>query len=62
MHRSNWRVEVRPSGKRLKGLDEFEAPPFVGRMKRVRRLRVWLWRLMLAVGVAVGVLVGLLLF
>lgn len=47
---------------RLKGLDEFETPPFVGRMERVRRLRVWLWRLTLAVGVAVGVLLGLLLF
>jgi len=33
-----------------------------GRMERVRRLRVWLWRLMLAVAVAVGMLVGLLLF
>ena len=51
-----------PRATRLKGLDEFETPEFVGRMERVRRLRVWLWRLMLAVGVAVGVLVGLLLF
>ena len=28
----------------------------------LRRLRVWLWRLMLAVAVVVGVLLGLLLF
>lgn len=49
-------------GKRLKSLDEFETPPFVGRMERVRWLRLWLWRLMLAVGVAVGVLVELLIF
>lgn len=48
--------------RRLKGLDEFKPPAFVGRMERVRRLRVWLWRLMLAVAVVVGVLAGLLLF
>jgi len=48
--------------RRLRSLDEFETPEFVGRMERVRRLRVWLWRLMLAVAVVVGVLVGLLLF
>jgi len=48
--------------KRLKGLDEFETPEFVGRMERVRRLRAWLWRLMLAVAIVVGVLVGLLAF
>lgn len=48
--------------KRLKSLDEFETPEFVGRMERVRRLRVWLWRLMLVVAIVVGVLVGLLLF
>ena len=47
--------------RRLKGLDEFEAPEFLGRMERVRQ-RVWLWRLMLAVAIVVGVLVGLLLF
>ena len=43
---------------RLRSLDEFSTPEFVGRM---RRLGVWLWWLMLAVAVAVGVLVGLLL-
>ena len=48
--------------RRLRSLDEFETPEFVGRMERVRRLRVWLWRLMLAVAVVVGVLVGLLFF
>lgn len=48
--------------RRLRSLDEFETPEFVGRMARVRRLRGWLWRLMLTVGVAVGVLLGLLLF
>ena len=46
---------------RLKGLEEYETPPFVGRMERVRRLRVRLWRLMLAGAVAVGVLLGLLI-
>ena len=43
---------------RLKGLDEFEKPEFVGRMARVgwRRTLVW-WGLMLA-GVAVGGVIG----
>ena len=31
-------------------------------LSSLRRLRVWLWRLMLTVAVAVGVLAGLLLF
>jgi len=31
-------------------------------MERVGRLRAWLWRLMLVVAAAVGVLTGLLLF
>ena len=48
--------------RRLKGLAEFESPEFVGRMERVRRLRVWLWRLMLTVAIVVGLLVGLLFF
>jgi hypothetical protein len=48
-------------GKRLKGLDEFKRPEFVGRMARVERLRKleW-WGLMLA-GVVAGGAIGWLL-
>lgn len=41
-------VQVRPRGKRLKGLDEFEKPAFVGRMARVERRRTLAWYAMLA--------------
>ena len=44
-------------GKRLKGLDEFEKPEFVGRMARVARRRKLEWRAMVAafaVGGAIG--------
>ena len=46
---------------RLKGLDEFEPPAFVGRIGRVERRRRLLWQLALAVVVLTGTLVGLLL-
>ena len=46
-------------GRRLKGLDEFEAPPFVGRMARVERRRRWAWYAILAGAVAVGAAIGL---
>lgn len=39
-----------PRGRRLKGLDEFEKPAFVGRMARVGRRRKWAWYAMLAGG------------
>jgi len=43
---------------RLKGLDEFDKPDFVGRMDRVeRRRKLQWWGLMLA-GVAVGAGIG----
>jgi hypothetical protein len=54
--------EVEPLKRRLKGLDEFEAPEFVGRMARVERRRNLLWWAMMAVAVAVGVGIGLVLF
>ena len=48
-------------GRRLKGLDEFEAPAFVGRMDRVERRRRWAFRAAMVVAVGVGVGIGLLL-
>jgi hypothetical protein len=45
-------------GKRLKGLDEFETPAFVGRMDRVERRRKLEWWGLMLVGVAVGGAVG----
>ena len=51
-----------PRLKRLKGLDEFEPPEFVGRMSRVERRRELAWYAMLAGGVAVGVGIGLAIF
>ena len=47
--------------RRLKGLDEFEPPEFVGRMDRVERRRTWVFRIALVVAVGVGVGIGLLL-
>lgn len=49
-------------GRRLKGLDEFETPEFVGRMERVERRRKLAWRGMLALAAAIGVGIGLALF
>ena len=46
---------------RLKGLDEFETPEFVGRMERVARRRM-AWRAMLAGAAVVGAGLGLVLF
>jgi hypothetical protein len=50
---------LRPiKSKRLKGLDEFEAPEFVGRVARIeRRRKLEWWGLMLA-GVSVGGAIG----
>jgi len=45
-------------GKRLKGLDEFEPPAFVGRWARVERRRRLAWYAMLAVAVALGAAIG----
>ena len=48
--------------KRLKGLDEFTVPPFVGRMDRVRRRRERAFHGALLIAVLVGVGLGLALF
>jgi len=49
---------VSPRGKRLKGLEEFEKPEFVGRMARVRRRRQLAWYTMLASAVLIGATIG----
>jgi hypothetical protein len=43
---------------RLKGLDEFEAPEFVGRMRRVARRNKLGWWAMLAAAFALGGVIG----
>ena len=43
---------------RLKGLEEFEKPEFVGRMARVARQRKLEWWAMLAAAFAVGGAIG----
>lgn len=48
-------------GKRLKGLDEFEPPDFVGRMALIERKRKLGWYAMLAGAVLLGAAIGLLL-
>jgi hypothetical protein len=50
------------AAKRLKGLDEFTVPPFVGRMQRVRRRRKRAFHGALLIAVLVGVGLGLALF
>ena len=46
------------SAKRLKGLDEFETPEFVGRMARVERRRKLEWWGLLRAAVAVRSAIG----
>src|SRR5262249_16875902 len=53
---------IEPHKRRLKGLDEFAKPAFVGRMGRIERRRRLAWWAMLAGGVAVGSAIGLVLF
>lgn len=52
-------LHMTPRGRRLKGLEEFEAPAFVGRMARVERRRKWAWYAMLAGAMALGAGIGL---
>jgi hypothetical protein len=51
-------ARVTPRGRRLKGLDEFETPQFVGRMARVRHSRRIMWWAMVAGAAAVGAGLG----
>jgi hypothetical protein len=54
--------DIEPLKRRLKSLDEFEAPEFVGRMTRVQRRRKIAWYAMLAGTVVIGAVMGLVLF
>jgi hypothetical protein len=45
--------------KRLKGLDEFEKPEFVGRMARAERRRKLQWYAMLVAATTLGAVIGL---
>lgn len=45
--------------KRLRGLDEFVKPSFVGRMDRVRRRQQLVWYAMLIAAVSTGAAIGL---
>ena len=55
-------IRVWPWGRRLKGLDEFETPEFVGRMARIERRRKLAWRGILVGAVGFGAAMGLVLF
>jgi type VI protein secretion system component VasF len=46
---------------RLKSLDEFEPPPWKGRMARVERRRKLAWWAMMAGAVMIGAAIGLML-
>ena len=54
-------LRVTPRGKRLKGLEEFKAPEFVGWMERVERRQKLAWYAMLTGAVAIGAAIGLVL-
>ena len=63
-NRPGW---IRPNmgdrdSKRLKGLDEFVTPAFVGRMDRVRRRRQGAFGVALIVAMLIGSAIGLTLF
>jgi hypothetical protein len=49
-------------GRRLKGLEEFDKPKFVGRMARIERRRKITWYAMLSAAVVIGVCIGMALF
>jgi hypothetical protein len=53
-------MELEPirRGKRLKGLDEFEKPEFVGRMERIERRKKLEWWAMVAAAFALGGAIG----
>lgn len=47
---------------RLKGLEEFEPPPWKGRMARVERRQKIAWWAMMAAAIALGAGIGLVVF
>lgn len=55
-------VRFRGGGPRLKSLDEFEKPEFVGRMARAQRRRKLAWYGTIASAIVAGAAIGFLLF
>ena len=55
-------IRTKAKGRRLKGLDEFEPPEFVGRMARLERRRKLAWQAMLAGAIGIGAAIGWVLF
>ncbi len=55
------RSDVATIKRRLKSLDEFQSPEFVGRMARVQRRQKLVWNATLLGAVAIGAAIGLLL-
>ena len=55
-------VPIKPRGRRLKSLDEFEAPDFVGRMARVQRRQKFEWWAIIVLAVSLGTAIGLTMF
>jgi len=55
-------AEIEPLQRRLKSLEEFETPEFVGRMDRVEKRRRFLWYTTVAMTVCIGAVIGLVLF
>jgi len=51
-------IRLTSRGKRLKSLDEFEAPEFVGRMDRIRRRRDLAFAVALVAAVLLGAAIG----
>jgi len=55
-------ADIESLRRRLKSLDEFETPEFVGRMARMQRRKKLVWYAMLSGAVAVGAVIGWVLF
>ena len=55
-------AEIEPLQRRLKGLEEFETPEFVGRMARAERRMKFVWYALLASSIVLGAAIGLALF
>lgn len=51
-------IQMRRRGRRLRGLDEFVRPSFVGRMDRVRRQRELVFTAMLISALLTGAAIG----
>jgi hypothetical protein len=52
-------ADIEPLNRRLKGLEEFDAPEFVGRTARIERKRQLIWFALFGGAVMVGTAIGL---